>query len=156
MGGGWTTTGAPEPFNWILHIKDVTPTFNTAGSGSPSDELDVVDGEGRLVKGTASLTLQISPTFLGSGSFTGAFNAVAVSANLGFSAALNTRQFTAQGNVSGTMLGVQIGSGSGVLSDKGIGLGATSEASRHRSTGSARTSTRWGSPGRRCGRPAVG
>ena len=60
------------------------------------------------MKGTASLTLQISPTFLASGSFTGAFNAVAVSANLGFSAALNTRHFTAQGNVSGTMLGVQI------------------------------------------------
>ena len=33
VGGGWTTTGAPEPFNWILHIQDVTPTFNTAGSG---------------------------------------------------------------------------------------------------------------------------
>ena len=121
VGGGWTKTGAPEPFNWILHIKDVTLTINTAGSGSLSGELDVVDGEGRLVKGTASLTLQISPTFLASGSFTGTFNAVAVSANLGFSAALNTSHFTAQGNVSGSMFGAQIGSGSGVLSDKGIG-----------------------------------
>ena len=73
------------------------------------------------MKGTASLTLQISPTFLASGSFTGTFNAVAVSANLGFSAALNTSHFTAQGNVSGSMFGAQIGSGSGVLSDKGIG-----------------------------------
>ena len=39
VGGGWTKTGAPEPFNWILHIKDVTLTINTAGSGSLSGEL---------------------------------------------------------------------------------------------------------------------
>lgn len=121
VGGGWTKTPAPEPFNWILHIKDVTLTINTAGSGSLSGELDVVDGEGRLVKGTASLTLQLSPAFLASGSFLGTFNAVAVSASLGFTAALNTSHFTAQGSVSGSMLGVPIGSGSGVLSDRGIG-----------------------------------
>jgi hypothetical protein len=121
VGGGWTKTNAPDPFNWVLHLKDVTLTINTAGSGSLSGEIDVLDGEGRLVKGTASLTLQLFPSFLASGSFNATFNAVAVSANLSLSAALNRTNFTAQGTVSGSVLGVNVGSGTGVLSDKGVG-----------------------------------
>lgn len=124
VGGGWTRTGAPDPFNWVLHIKDVTLTINTAGSGSLSGELDVADGEGRLVKGTASLTLQLAPSFLASGTFDGTFNALLVSASLGFTAAMNTSHFTAQGSVSGTILGSEVTSAAGVLSDKGIGATA--------------------------------
>jgi len=121
VGGGWGRTGAPDPFNWILHIKDVTLTINTAGSGTLSGEVDVIDGDGRLVKGTASLTIQIAPTFLASGTLNATFNAVAVKANLATSAALNTSSFTAQGSVSGEVLGATVGSGSGVISDRGIG-----------------------------------
>lgn len=121
VGGGWTKTPAPDPFNWILHIKDVTLTLDTSGAGALSGEVDVLDGEGRLVKGTASFTVRLFPTFLASGSFAATFNAVAVSANLGLTAALNTSHFTAQGNVSGSVLGINVGSGSAVLSDKGVG-----------------------------------
>lgn len=121
VGGGWTKTPAPEPFNWILHIKDVTLTLDTSGAGSLSGEVDVVDGEGRLVKGTAAFTLRLFPSFLASGSFAATFNAVAVSANLGLTAALNTSHFTAQGGLSGSVLGINVGSGNAVLSDKGVG-----------------------------------
>lgn len=64
--GGWTPTGAPQPFNWILHIKDVTLTIDTSGSGTLSGGVAVLDGEGRLASGTISFSIGISP-FIASG-----------------------------------------------------------------------------------------
>lgn len=121
VAGGWTKTNLPDPFNWILHIKDVTLSINTAGSGSLSGGVAVLDGEGRLAGGTASLTIQLSPSFQASGNLNVSFNAVAVSANLAAWAAMNRYHFTALGTVSGSVLGTTVGSASGVISDKGIG-----------------------------------
>lgn len=122
VGGGWTKTGLPDPFNWILHIKDVTLSINTSGSGSLTGELDLLDGEGRLAKATASLTIQISPSFYANGTLDAQFNALVVSALLHASAAMNSQHFTGQGNVGGKIFGLTVGSGSGVVSDKGIGV----------------------------------
>jgi sugar lactone lactonase YvrE len=121
VGGGWTKTGLPDPFNWIIHIKEVSLSINTAGSGTLAGELDLLDGEGRLAKATASLTIQISPSFLASGALDAQFNALLVSAMLHTQAAMNSQHFTAQGSVEGKVLGVKVASGSGVVSDAGIG-----------------------------------
>lgn len=121
VAGGWTKTNAPDPFNWILHIKDVTLTINTAGSGSLSGGVAVLDGEGRLAGGTAALTIQTAPTFAANGTLNVNFNAVAVSARLAAYAAMNRYHFTALGTVSGSVLGTTVGAASGVVSDKGIG-----------------------------------
>lgn len=125
VAGGWTKTGLPDPFNWIIHIKEVSVSINTAGSGTLSGELDLLDGEGRLAKATASFTIQISPSFLASGKLDAQFNALLVSALLHTEAAMNTQHFTAQGSVEGKVLGIKVASGSGVVSDAGIG--ATTE-----------------------------
>jgi sugar lactone lactonase YvrE len=121
VGGGWTKTALPDPFNWIIHIKEVSLSINTSGSGTLAGELDLLDGEGRLAKATASLTIQISPSFLASGALDAQFNALLVSALLHTQAAMNSQHFTAQGSVSGKVLGLTVGSGSGVVSDAGIG-----------------------------------
>jgi len=121
VGGGWTKTPLPDPFNWIIHIKEVSLSINTSGSGTLAGELDLLDGEGRLAKATASFTIQISPSFLASGKLDAQFNALAVSAVLHTQAAMNSQHFTAQGSVEGKVLGVKVASGSGVVSDAGIG-----------------------------------
>jgi sugar lactone lactonase YvrE len=121
VGGGWTKTPLPDPFNWIIHIKEVSLSINTSGSGTLAGELDLLDGEGRLARATASLTIQISPSFLASGTLDAQFNALAVSAVLHTQAAMNSQHFTAQGSVEGKVLGIKVASGSGVVSDAGIG-----------------------------------
>ncbi len=121
VGGGWLKTNAPDPFGWVLHLKEVSLSVNTAGSGTLAGEIDVLDGEGRLVKGTASLTLQLAPTFLASGTLNASWNALAVSAALTTSAVIDRYHFTAQGSVSGQVLGKSVANGSGVISDKGVG-----------------------------------
>lgn len=119
-GGGWTPTGAPDPFNWILHIKDVTLTINTSGSGTLSGGVAVLDGEGRLAGGTISFTIGILP-FQASGSLNVRLQAVAVSITFNASAAMNRYHFTGSGTASGRLVGVNVGSATGIISDVGAG-----------------------------------
>lgn len=119
--GGWVKTNLPDPFGWVLHLKEVSLTINTSGSGTLAGELDVIDGEGRLVKGTAALTIQLAPSFYAAGTFAATFNAVAVSLSMNASLVMNTSHFTAQGSASGRLFGVNVGSGNGVISDSGFG-----------------------------------
>lgn len=119
-GGGWTPTGAPDPFNWILHIKDVTLTINTSGSGTLSGGIAVLDGEGRLAGGTMSLTIAILP-FQASGTMNVKLNAVALSLQFNAQAAMNRSHFTGSGSVSGKLVGYTVGSASGIISDVGAG-----------------------------------
>lgn len=122
VGGGWTPTGAPRPFNWILHIKDVGLTIDASGSGTLSGGVAVLDGEGRLASGTISFTIGIDP-FVASGAMTVNLRAVLVSLAFNAQAAMNREHFTASGTVSGRLVGVNVGSASGIISD--IGAGAT-------------------------------
>lgn len=119
-GGGWTPTGAPDPFNWILHIKDVTLTINTAGSGTLSGGVAILDGEGRLAKGTISFTIAISP-FLASGAMNIDIHAVALGLSFAATATMNSQHFTGTGNVSGQLVGIDVASAGGILSDAGAG-----------------------------------
>ncbi len=118
--GGWTPTGAPDPFNWILHIKDVTLTINTSGSGTLSGGVAVLDGEGRLAGGTISFTIGILP-FQASGNLNIRLQAVAVSITFNADAAMNRSHFTGSGTASGRLVGVNVGSATGIISDVGAG-----------------------------------
>jgi hypothetical protein len=122
VGGGWTKTGAPSPFNWILHIKDVTLTIDTSGGGGISGGVALVDGEGRLAKGTLELSFRISP-FRASGKLDVSLNAIPLTVKFGTQAVLTSEHVTATGNVSGEIVGIEIGSAHGVLSE--VGAGAT-------------------------------
>lgn len=119
-GGGWTPTGAPDPFNWILHIKDVTLTINSSGSGTLSGGVAVLDGEGRLAGGTISFTIGILP-FQASGTLNIKLQAVAVSVTFNADAAMNRYHFTGSGTASGRLVGINVGSATGIISDVGAG-----------------------------------
>ncbi len=120
VGGGWGKTGVPRPFNWILHIKDVSLTLSTAGTGTLAGGLAIVDLEGRLAKATASLTVALSP-FLANGRLDVDINALLLRLRLGAGMAMDTHHFTAIGDASGTVFGRTLGRGRGVISDRGFG-----------------------------------
>lgn len=121
--GGWTPTGAPQPFNWILHIKDVTLTIDTSGSGTLSGGVAVLDGEGRLASGTISFTIGISP-FIASGDLDVLVQAALFSVNFDASAAMNRSHFTGSGTARGKFAGINVGSATGIISDVGAGASA--------------------------------
>lgn len=121
--GGWTPTGAPQPFNWILHIKDVTLTIDTSGSGTLAGGVAVLDGEGRLASGTISFSIGISP-FIASGDLDVLVRAALFSVTFDANAAMNRSHFTGSGTARGEFAGINVGSATGIISDVGAGASA--------------------------------
>lgn len=118
--GGWTKTGAPKPFNWIVHIKDVTLTIDTSGAAGLSGGVAVLDGEGRLAKGTIELKGRFSP-FQVSGKITADVNYVLISMSMNAQGVLTGEHLTAAGSGTGSVAGFDVLSGRGVFSEKGAG-----------------------------------
>lgn len=118
--GGWTKTGAPKPFNWLVHIKDVTLTIDTSGGGGLSGGIALLDGEGRLAKGTIDLRMKLDP-FEASGTVTADMNYILVSLSMKAQGVLTSEHLTATGSGTGSVAGFDVVSGRGVFSEKGTG-----------------------------------
>lgn len=104
----------------IIYIRDVKLELDLSGRLSLSGRVEFLRPDNSLVKGRISLSAGIAP-FNANGSLAAEAKVGPIDVTADASLKINSSHFTAAGGARGSLRGLRLASGRGVLSDKGIG-----------------------------------
>lgn len=104
----------------VLLLNDVTLAVDLSGSASLKGGITFLKNPGP-VKGTMNVAFAIAP-FRATGQLTAEAKVGPLDVNAGGGIVMRTNAFTAAGGAEGKLRGIKLGSGRGVLSNKGIGI----------------------------------